>query len=337
MKNYLNFIRNFLIDPDRKNISSIISDLYKLRNKGSIHYFTSLMYKKNAGDLKNYLSRPQLLNIIKIVYRNDGAHPILQNKNKFREYMTDNNVSISKSFGQIVNKKLTIFSNGEKYDIGTVEDLKNILNKQLSEGVFIKQVDGEGGKAVFKYHPSTGNSHLTINLDNDYIIEYEIIQHNALKEINPHCVNTLRVITINNNREVRVPDAFLRMGTGNSHVDNGSSGGIFANYDIYDNKLDKVAYKLIGSGGESFYHHPTTKIELNGIKLPYPEKVLELVKKAALLFPDKLIIGWDVVYTEDGPLLLEGNDNSHIGMMQISAKGLLSNSLYKEVFTDYLN
>lgn len=45
---------------------------------------------------------------------------------------------------------------------------------------------------------------------------------------------------------------------------------------------------------------------------------------------------WDIAFTPDGILILEANDNPHIVMMQISCKGIKSNSIYNEVFKKYI-
>lgn len=334
MRNRLLYLFNLILDNDRKSFIHMIKDLYKLKNKGYIHYFTNLMYKKNAGDINNYLSRSELLAIINNLYRINGKHPVLQNKSLFKEFMEVNNIPIAKPFGKIEKGKLFIFESDEQFLLTNYNSLFQILKEKISNNVFIKQVDGEGGKSVFKFYINKENS-FKIDLNYNYTIEYEIKQHKYLSEINPYCVNTLRVISVNYNGKISIPDAFFRMGTGKSYVDNGSSGGIFTQYNIYTNELDKVAYKLIESGGYSYYKHPTTGFVFAGKKLPYPEKVINLIKETASLFPELKVVGWDVVYTEEGPIILEGNDNSHIGMMQISVKGLLSNEIYREVFKPY--
>src|SRR5690606_29801636 len=130
---------------------------------------------------------------------------------------------------------------------------------------------------------------------------------------------------------------FFRMGTGESYVDNGSSGGIFIDYDIYDNKLAKKAYRLFDYGGESFEKHPTTGFVFKGKELPYSRDVVDLVTMAAKLFPELEIVGWDIAYTNEGPVILEGNDNPHIVMMQIGCKGLKNNKIYKDLFKPYYN
>lgn len=249
--------------------------------------------------------------------------------------MQKNNIPISKTLGKIEKENLYIYDGIVLEKLSKKNILENLVKYSKGKSLFIKQVDGEGGKSVFKFNDKTNFEDVIIDLNKDYIIEYELIQHDELNKINPYCINTLRVITVNFNGEIKVPDTFFRMGTGKSYVDNGSSGGIFVNYDIHENKMGNVAYKLTESGGNSYYKHADTGFIFESSKLPYPDKVIDLVTKAAKLFSDIAVIGWDVVFTPSGPIILEGNDNSHIGMMQISVKGLLSNEIYREVFKPY--
>lgn len=125
------------------------------------------------------------------------------------------------------------------------------------------------------------------------------------------------------------------MGVNESHNDNASTGGIFVNYDIEKNKLGEVASKFIGSGGTSFYSHPKTHYIFKDQPLPYPDKVFSLVTKAARVFPDRYIIGWDVAYTPEGPVIIEGNTNPCPVGMQISLRGLRNNKIYDDIYREF--
>lgn len=289
------------------------------------------MYKWNAGNILNYITRNEYLDIIKYHYRGNGEHPVLQDKNVFDQFLYTNNLLKAEKIGEVVKGKLiqnnNVFNNYQKV-------LKEYQSNNIN--LFIKQVDSQGGKGVFKLDNKINVNSIQLDNTKTYIIEKEIIQHDDLNKINPYCLNTLRVITVKKDNEVSIPDCFFRMGTGKSFVDNGSSGGIFVHYDIHNNSMDKVAYKLPESGGNSYYKHPTTGVKFHQMGLPYPEEVICLVTKAAKLFTDIDLIGWDIAFTPDGPLILEANDNPHIVMMQISCKGIKSNSIYNEVFKKYI-
>jgi hypothetical protein len=54
-------------------------------------------------------------------------------------------------------------------------------------------------------------------------------------------------------------------------------------------------------------YHPVTDVKIRGFQVPFWKESLEMVKDAALRHPQNRSIGWDVVITEKGPGLIEGN------------------------------
>src|SRR5690625_1380033 len=171
-----------------------------------------------------------------------------------------------------------------------------------------------------------------MNLGESYLLEAGLKQHPAINAINPSCINTLRLVTVHEEGEIIIAAGFFRLGVGDTHVDNASSGGIFVPYHVEHNMLAREAYRLLWHGGETFLRHPDTGHQFEGIQLPYPEKVRELVVQAAQLFPKQKIIGWDIAFTPDGPVIVEANANPSAVMNQIAEKGLKSNETYKRLY-----
>jgi hypothetical protein len=54
--------------------------------------------------------------------------------------------------------------------------------------------------------------------------------------------------------------------------------------------------------------HPMTGHPIEGFRLPDWEQALEMVAKAASKIPEMAYIGWDVAFSENGPLIIEGNN-----------------------------
>ena len=53
-----------------------------------------------------------------------------------------------------------------------------------------------------------------------------------------------------------------------------------------------------------------------GREIPYWEKVLELCQQAAAIIPEIAFIGWDVAITPSGPILIEGNHDPDLDIME---------------------
>ena len=340
-KNKLFIIKNVLADKDRKSLLQILRDLLELNKKHSLndmrYYFKTLMYKKDAGNIQMYVNDNVLTRILKFNSKQGKWH-LLANKDVFIEKMKELPGSVPLYLGMIeegfiYNKEGKIIAPSSKTNFSPILDKLIRIHKVI----FIKKVLSFGGKGVFRYNETS-----TLNLDEldfqeDYLIEKGLVQHGTLNEINPYCVNTLRVISLNRNGEIKIPSCILRMGVNESHNDNASTGGIFVSYDLEKNKLGEVANKYIDKGGKSFYSHPRTHYIFKEKPLPYPDKIISLVTKAAMIFPERYIIGWDVAYTPEGPIIIEGNSNPCPIMTQISLRGLRNNKIYDDLYREFYN
>lgn len=215
---------------------------------------------------------------------------------------------------------------------------KRLINSWTNKkAIFIKRVDSQQGKDVFKINNFLDFKDLTLDEDAEYIIEEEIKQTELFNKINRECVLSLRVITLNYGGDIKILGAFLRVGFGNNKVDNTTSGGIFVRYDFFENKLDKVGYRRWRFGGKTYFKHPNTGFIFENKPLPYPEKVMELVDNVAKAVSDKDLIGWDIAYSDKGPLLIEGNDNPALIGQQINYRGFLNNPWFKNLYKEYFN
>lgn len=331
----------FISDRKRKDLLDIIKDFGNVKhdklNLNYKNYFKSLMYKKDAGDLSNYFDG-EMLYKIKKSFVDKGKHPILHNKIQFANIMMKNDIPIANYIGCIKSGKLLDKNNNITASIEN-EAFEYQINKWLAEykTIFIKPADSFGGAGILKFEIGEVFCLSKINVSHDYIIEQGLLQHSALNKINPNCINSHRIISVRFNNEIFIPSSLLRMGISNSFVDNASAGGMFVNYDLDNKAMGLSAHTFAQSGGKSYDFHPDTKFVFKNKTLPYPEKVVLLIKKAANVLTDIDLIGWDIAYTEHGPVVLEGNTNPCFEMNQISLKGLNTNLFYKEYFDSLKN
>lgn len=106
-------------------------------------------------------------------------------------------------------------------------------------------------------------------------------------------------------------------------------GGLAIGIDV-----DKEALREYGfykpSYGTKTSTHPDTGIKFKDYKIPYIKESIVLAKKFHSYFPDIHSIGWDIAITENGPCIIEGNDNWEISLQQIGSHGLQHE--FKEYF-----
>ena len=149
-------------------------------------------------------------------------------------------------------------------------------------------------------------------------LEEIIKQHPDLNSINSASVNTLRVNTVMDKKGIpHILCASIRMGIGQSIVDNISSGGIYCQIDL---ETGIVFTPAVGEDLQTHIRHPTSGVVLPGFQIPYWEAAKAMVLSAAKVTPQTRWVGWDVAITSEGPLLVEGNTRPGPITMQLAVQ-----------------
>ena len=138
------------------------------------------------------------------------------------------------------------------------------------------------------------------------MIETFIEQHSEINRVSPSAVNTIRIFTnIDSKGKYEILGCRFRISV-NSPVDNLAAGNLAAPIEVCSGKIiGPGVYSDITKAPELV--HPITQVGIEGFQIPYWDEILEMVKKASLKHPQNKSIGWDVVLTQDGPGLIEGN------------------------------
>jgi hypothetical protein len=189
----------------------------------------------------------------------------------------------------------------------------------------------------------------------EYISEEHLKQSSILSAINPYSVNTIRIITLLcPNGEVEFLAAILRSSQSKIPVDNFTMRGIVVGIELENGKLKKEGFAryIFPSGyddmdfpgdpktaaktlmtmkkrgllrpGKVLLKHPVTKIEFHGYQLPHWEKLKEIAINAQKAFCHLKSIGWDIAITDEGPVIIEGNQNWGTTGLQTANGGLLT-------------
>lgn len=152
------------------------------------------------------------------------------------------------------------------------------------------------------------------------IVEEGLEQHPKLSALYPHTVNTIRTLTmidVNNGHRPFIAMAVQRIGTRPSEpADNWSRGGLSAQVDLDTGQLGR-ATRLPGRDEvEWFDTHPDTGAPITGVEIPYWAEIRDLVLHSARVLSFMEYIGWDIVVTPDGPVVLEANINTGMNVLQ---------------------
>ena len=137
-----------------------------------------------------------------------------------------------------------------------------------------------------------------------HIIEECVIQNEVMAALNPSSVNTIRCITLKTSHGIAMPYCFMKIGRLGSFVDNGGAGGILVGIDKETGRLNTDGFDELNIRYES---HPESGIRFIGYQLPEWDSMLAICKEMSSQVSDVKYIGWDMAYTDNGWVVIEGN------------------------------
>lgn len=275
------------------------------KNRFYTQYGLDLKGRKSA-DYIGFWEFAGLRNSYNQVQRFDNSIGILRDKFLFYKYMKADGIDVPEVFAIGCDGKLfdTFFKTFEYEKIKQDKDY------------FVKDISGEC--ASFVKHVKDFDQLQTLQplmMKGYFIFQRKIVQHSEMNRLNPNAVNTIRIVTINENGNPYLFAAILRVGTKKSGcADNTSAGGIALGVHgdglLFENGMLKPQYGTLLSA------HPDTGVVFKEFRIPFYKEAVDLVCKAHKFFYSVKAIGWDVAIAENGPIIIEGNDNWEITSIQ---------------------
>ena len=197
----------------------------------------------------------------------------------------------------------------------TYQEFCDFLDK--NDTFMAKPYDGLGGKGVEKVRTAEitdRKAYYDACVNDRIFLEQLVRQHPKMNELCAQSVNTIRCMTFNDHGKSEILWMGLRVGNGVNAIDNFHAQGMIV-------AIDMETGKLMGNGrdkdGREFTHHPTTGVQFDGFQLPCFEQAKELCLKASLESDKILVVGWDVAFAEDGPVIIEGNRRPGCDVVQV--------------------
>lgn len=201
------------------------------------------------------------------------------------------------------------------------KDVRLFLSKHFC--FIMKPIDSACGRGIQVVNASCEKdaTHKLINilesLPMTYIVEELIVQVDEMACFHPKSVNTIRIPTINYGDEVEILRCFFRTGRGDSFVDNAGAGGVFGEIDTDTG----VIIAACDERGYQYSVHPDTHIQMVGTKVPCWKDAIEIAKKLSKVLPNVVYVGWDLALTDQGWVLVEGNDKGQFLFQYTQGKG----------------
>ena len=229
------------------------------------------------------------------------------------------------------------------YDYKTKTETRTIAAAVMeNHRLFCKPLDGEEGKGIFIVEEKDGSlfcdgnpvsvDDLLLRLTSSrYLVQTFISQHKLMGQLHPQSINTIRLVTARGLKDgkIHILPSILRIGTGESVVDNTSQGGVAVGIDIETGYLKKYGFYKPQYGLKTDIH-PDSKIRFEEFQIPYFDEVKRKAVYFHSMLPQVHSVGWDIAVGEEGPIFVEGNDNWEINGPQSCNGGMMKE--FKEFF-----
>lgn len=276
-----------------------------------------------------------------------SAYAITENKWVFYRLLAGFGIPVPTTFGLFDPVFGTTWDGAP---LRTVDDALALLQRERPAGLVVKPAGGQQGYDVtvvgeIDYASGRGVARTgeEIRLEElltsvhatstrgfpGYVLQAEAAQHPEIARLSPTVTNTLRVVTLVSDEAVHVLSVVMRLGRAGNMTDNWEQGGLGVPVDPQTGVMGKAVLKP-KHGGERVAAHPDTGVCLVGERLPFVAESVELSRRAALLLPGVRSVGWDVLITEDGPVLLEANSDWDLQLSQVHSDGFLVDGVLRD-------
>lgn len=303
MKKVLFLIRA-IIHIDYKNMFKVAKNVSKKAKKPLIITFFDIIYcgfKYQAGyyDYQEFefylLSKEE-----RKTYLTRGINNSLVNKynDKNYWYILQDKIEFNKKFDKYLKRDWLDLRNS------SLEEFKVFIKNK--DYIIAKEIDNCGGKGIDKIKidiKNAKNIYEKLISNKQFLVEDMIVQNKEIAKLYDKSVNTLRLFTFFDGKDVYVLNSIFKIGN-NGFVDNFSSGGMYTFVD----KNGKIVVPAIDQEDNKITVHPTSNEKILGFEIPNYDKACKIVKDASKLIPEIKYIGWDVAILENDVCLVEGNE-----------------------------
>lgn len=149
-----------------------------------------------------------------------------------------------------------------------------------------------------------------------YLFQERLSAHPDIARVCGDRIATARLLTIVQDNSAEIIATAWKIPGGNNVADNfWRSGNMLATVDMETGTVGE-AVRGVGIRRETIFVHPDTNEAIAGLKLPDWDAAKRLVLSASRLLADTWMIGWDIAFTPDGPVIVEANETPDLLIMQ---------------------
>ena len=283
------------------------------------YYIFELYRRPDAANARSYIyrweSKTGVLRLFKERYAYSSA---LNDKEQFSDHCRRHQIATASVLAIARNGKWNLRAHPAEFDTD----------------VFEKPVEGRGGKGAERWDYTAGRyrNGRGANLNRHQLFEHlmqrsrvrpllmqaRLENHAALDRLNNGALSTVRVLTCLDERgQPELIGAAMRMAIGDNRVvDNLHAGGIAAAVELESGMLGPASDLGADASLGWIDAHPDSGAPITGTVLPMWDEVRDFAIRAHSAFGDRILVGWDIAITPDGPVLVEGNGSPDLDIMQ---------------------
>jgi hypothetical protein len=302
--------------PIRRQLLDLLRLVLIHGGKPWIYYMTERYRSGGMGEIGALLMRNEMknglwraLNLIDAEAR--ALRRNLGDKDKAAEWFTENNLPHPRTL-MLVERGNVVWQGGPLSD--------------LDQDLFVKVRNSRGAKGTAGYRRTAAFEYLDdqerpINLAQiivellrrsrreSLLVQPLLHNHPAIADLTGDSLITLRVVTCLDEQLRPVPTIayFRSVAKLEPRWNIGRLEEFASTIDLETGVLGRMTSDKADSLSEWGDRHPITGAMATGRIVPFWRETVELVIRAHSLLPGRVVVGWDVAVTEDGPMLLEGN------------------------------
>lgn len=314
-------------ESDKKSLYRVLKEvnhLCKYWHHFPDTYFYFCHYQKQYNDMKqmkSFLPQGSYDSFCKGGLERSPYSIVVSDKILFHELMQQYDIPVSPI--------LFLYKNNLFFVDGIVvkdQDIDRILKECSSDKLFMKLPCSGQAKGVFLAKKTNGQYYINGSkvdsafikqkfCDQSVFFEKQLEQEPILKSFNPDTINTVRIVTKNYKGQIEIVSAAARFGRVGKYVDNMHAGGLGVSINIQKGCFEEYGGRRFDT--TKYYSHPDSGLLFKDVKVPQWEEIKSLVYKALSYLPQYRSLGFDIVTTPQGPVILEINTGAGMDLAQV--------------------